>query len=389
VAFKVLPDTFSHDPGRVARFQREAELLATLNHPNIAAVYGVELGDLSTGSEPVTVTGIVMELVEGSTLADLIARGPIAVADALPLARQIAEALEAAHEKGSSIAISACNIKVREDGTVKVLDFGLAKATDATGGPPFDLMNSRRSSPAMMTGVGVIIGTAAYMSPGRPRAGLPTSAATSGRSAAVLYEMLTGTRAFKGEDVMDVSRGSWSGIRTSTRSRMPPAGHPAIVRRSLEKDRKRPARISASRRWRSTGVDDACGAGCRAGSQARRVDWRVRIGGAVLALAVAATAATLYVRRSASEPVVTRLEISTPGAGLPFQFALSPDGRRLAYITGAQQQLAVRSLDQVGVQILAGTEGASAPFWAPDSRTIGFITNGKVKRVDLSGGAPK
>src|SRR5204863_4895632 len=122
-------------------------------------------------------------------------------------------------------------------------------------------------------------------------------------------------------------------------------------------------------------------------AQARRVDWRVGIAGAVLALAVAATAATLYVRRSASDPVVTRLEISTPGTGLPFQFALSPDGRRLAYITGAQQQLAVRSLDQVGVQILAGTEGASAPLWAPDSRTIGFTTSGKLKRVGCSGGA--
>jgi serine/threonine-protein kinase len=134
----------------------------------------VELGDPSTGSEQVTLTGIVMELVEGSTLADLIARGPIAVTDALPLARQIAEALEAAHERGIIHRdLKPANIKVREDGTVKVLDFGLAKATDAAGGPPFDLMNSPTiTSPAMMTGVGVIIGTAAYMSPeqakGRP-----------------------------------------------------------------------------------------------------------------------------------------------------------------------------------------------------------------------------
>jgi Tol biopolymer transport system component len=393
VAFKVLPDTFSHDPGRVARFQREAELLATLNHPNIATVYGVELGDPSTGSEQVTLTGIVMELVEGSTLADLIARGPIAVTAALPLARQIAEALEAAHERGIIHRdLKPANIKVREDGTVKVLDFGLAKATDAASGTPFDVMNSPTiTSPAMMTGVGVIIGTAAYMSPEQAKGRPADKRSDIWAFGCVLYEMLTGTRAFKGEDVADVLARILE--RDPDFDALPHATPPAIrrlLRRSLEKDRKR--------RLPDIGVatleiDEALTTPAEQvvapAAQARRVDWRVGIGGAVLALAVAATAATLYVRRSVSEPVVTRLEISTPGTGLPFQFALSPDGRRLAYVTGAQQQLAVRSLDQVGVQILAGTEGAFTPFWAPDSRTLGFTTNGKLKRVDLSGGAPQ
>src|SRR5713226_8014147 len=159
VALKVLPEGVSQDPERLARFQREAELLATLNHPNIAAVYGLEKSD--------GVTGLVLELVEGETLADVIARGPLALGDALPIARQIADALEAAHEKGIVHRdLKPANIALTRDGTVKVLDFGLAKATEAGGVTSINLANSPTiTSPALMTGIGVILGTAAYMAP--------------------------------------------------------------------------------------------------------------------------------------------------------------------------------------------------------------------------------
>jgi Tol biopolymer transport system component len=376
VAVKVLPEAFSHDPDRVARIQREAELLATLNHPNIAAVYGLELVN--------GLTGIVMELVEGHTLAEKLepSRG-LALDEALAIARQIADALQAAHERGIIHRdLKPANVKVRVDGTVKVLDFGLAKATEGASGTSFDIANSPTiTSPAMMTGVGVILGTAAYMSPEQAKGRPADKRSDIWAFGCVLYEMLTGTRAFKGEDVSDVLARILE--RDPDFNALPPTTPPAIrrlLRRSLEKDRKRRLPdIGVA----SLEIDEALTTPAELvvapAAQPRRVDWRVALGGAVLAVAVAATAATLYVRRSTSDAIVTRLEISTPGTGSPFMFALSPDGRRLA----------VRSLDQVGVQILAGTEGAISPFWAPDSRTIGFAANGKLKRVDLSGGAPQ
>ena len=389
VALKVLPEQFSQDPDRLARFQREAELLATLNHPNIAAVYGLELVD--------GLTGIVMELVEGHTLAEKLepSRG-LALDEALAIARQIADALEAAHERGIIHRdLKPANVKVRVDGTVKVLDFGLAKATEAARGTSFDIANSPTiTSPAMMTGVGAILGTAAYMSPEQAKGRPADKRSDIWAFGCVLYEMLTGTRAFKGEDVSDVLARILE--RDPDFNALPPTTPPAIrrlLRRSLEKDRKRRLPdIGVA----SLEIDEALTTPAELAvapaAQPRRVDWRVALGGAVLGVAVAATAATLYVRRSTSDAIVTRLEISTPGTVFPFMFALSPDGRRLAFVTsatGSQQQLAVRSLDQVGVQILAGTEGAGSPFWAPDSRNIGFAAVGKLKRVDLSGGAPQ
>ena len=160
VAIKVLPDTFLHDPERLARFEREARTLASLNHPNIASIYGLEKAD--------GIRGLVMELVEGPTLAERIAQGPIAIEEALPIAKQIAEALEAAHEQGIVHRdLKPANVKVRPDGTVKVLDFGLAKALEpANATSPGMTQSPTITSPAMMTGVGVLLGTAAYMSPG-------------------------------------------------------------------------------------------------------------------------------------------------------------------------------------------------------------------------------
>src|SRR6185503_440999 len=194
-ALKVLPDAFASDPDRLARFQREAQVLASLNHPNIAHVHGLEQAD--------GVQALVMELVEGPTLADRIAQGPIPVDEALPIAKQIAEALEAAHEQGIIHRdLKAANIKVRSDGAVKVLDFGLAKTLEPVSGTPIDATASPTiTSPAMMTNVGVILGTAAYMSPEQARGKAVDRRSDIWAFGCVLYEMLTGQRAFDGEDI--------------------------------------------------------------------------------------------------------------------------------------------------------------------------------------------
>ena len=185
VAIKVLPESVAADAERLARFQREAEVLASLNHPHIAAIYGLERSDGTTA--------LVMELVEGPTLADRIAQGPIPVDEALPIAKQIAEALEAAHEQGIIHRdLKPANIKVRPDGTVKVLDFGLAKAMDAVGSAPTVTQSPTITSPAMMTGVGMILGTAAYMSPEQARGKTADKRSDVWAFGCVLYEMLTG-----------------------------------------------------------------------------------------------------------------------------------------------------------------------------------------------------
>src|SRR5687768_14353680 len=193
-ALKVLPDAFASDPDRLARFQREAQVLASLNHPNIAHVYGLERAD--------GVQALVMELVEGPTLADRISQGPIPVDEALPIAKQIAEALEAAHERGIIHRdLKPANIKVRPDGTVKVLDFGLAKALEPTSAAGMNATASPTiTSPAMMTGVGVLLGTAAYMSPEQAKSRPADQRSDIWAFGCVLYEMLTGKRAFGGED---------------------------------------------------------------------------------------------------------------------------------------------------------------------------------------------
>ncbi len=233
VAIKVLPDTFAFDRERLARFQREAEILASLNHPNIAQVYGLEGVD---GGK-----ALVMELVEGPTLADRIAQGPIPLDDALPIARQVAEALEAAHDQGVIHRdLKPANIKVRADGTVKVLDFGLAKAME----PPSAVASSVSMSPTIttpaMTQAGIILGTAAYMSPEQAKGKAADKRSDIWAFGCVLFEMLTGRRAFEGEDVGDtlaaVIRGEpdWSALPAST-----PAAIRLLFRRCLEKDLKR------------------------------------------------------------------------------------------------------------------------------------------------------
>ncbi len=258
VAIKVLPDTFARDPERLARFEREAKTLAALNHSNIAQIYGLEKAD--------GVRALVMELVEGSTLAERIAQGPIPVNEALAIARQIAEALEAAHELGIVHRdLKPANIKVRPDGTVKVLDFGLAKAMDTAGstgsapgapGHPSALsMSPTITSPALLTGAGIILGTASYMSPEQARGKAVDKRSDVWAFGCVLYEMLTGRRAFAGDDVTDVlarvlERDVDLGAIPAS---VPPAVH-RLLRRCLAKDpRQRLSGIDAAR----LEIDDA------------------------------------------------------------------------------------------------------------------------------------
>ncbi len=251
VAIKVLPDTFLHDPERLARFEREARTLASLNHPNIASIYGLE----KAGG----IRGLVMELVEGPTLAERIAQGPFAIEEALPIAKQIAEALEAAHEQGIVHRdLKPANVKVRPDGTVKVLDFGLAKALEPAGAPSPGMTQSPTiTSPAMMTGIGVLLGTAAYMSPEQARGKAVDKRTDVWAFGAVLYEMLTGKRAFPGDEVSDVLA---SVLAREPDWTMLPAGLSPAPRQLPQKVSPQGPEAARSRHWR-----------CRS-----RARWRVR-----------------------------------------------------------------------------------------------------------------
>ena len=246
VAIKVLPAGLTGDVERLARFHREAEVLASLNHPHIAQIHGLEK---SAG-----ITALVMELVEGDDLAQRLARGAIPLDEALPIARQIAEALEAAHEQGIIHRdLKPANIKVRPDGTVKVLDFGLAKALDpATGGSPSVSHSPTITWPAMMTGVGVVLGTAAYMSPEQARGKPVDKRADIWAFGCVLYEMLTGKRAFKGQHVSDTLVAI---LRDEPDGSALPANTPTAVRkllrRCLEKDAVAAGRVPATSAWKS------------------------------------------------------------------------------------------------------------------------------------------
>ena len=387
VAVKVLPTSVAVDADRLARFQREAEVLAALNHPNIAHIFGLEKADGTFA--------LVMELVEGPTLADRIAQGPIALAEALPIAKQIAEALEAAHEHGIIHRdLKPANIKVREDGTVKVLDFGLAKAMDPAGASSANAKDSPTIS-IHATQAGVILGTAAYMSPEQARGATVDKRADLWAFGVVLCEMVTGTRPFDGATVSDTlasvlkTEPSWAALPTDT-----PAPIRRLLRRCLEKDRKRRLDSAAGARLE---IDDALTAPAvdlqpTAAAQAapRRVPLAIAFvlgGGLVAALAIPATR---YVRQTTVEPVVTRFDVVTPPTDDPLSFAISPDGRQLIFVGSTENvsRLWVRPLDQVTAHPLAGTDGASYPFWAPGSDAVGFFADGKLKWIDVGGGVP-
>jgi hypothetical protein len=384
VALKVLPEGFSQDPDRLARFQREAELLATLNHPNIAHIHGLEEAD--------SIRALVMELVEGDTLADLIAHGPIPLGDALPMARQIADAVEAAHEKGVIHRdLKPANVKVTADGRVKVLDFGLAKMLETEAAASTLTMSPTLSVRA--TYAGILLGTAPYMSPEQAR-GKPVDKRTDiWAFGCVLYEMLSGTRVFDGEDVTDTLAAivradpDWGRLPNDT-----PPGIRRLLRRCLEKDRKRRLSDIADARLE---IDDALHAPSTeipaAFAAPRRSGERLAWASALAVVTVIAVAASLWARRPAPPAPEMRVDVVTPTTTDPATFALSPDGRQLVFVGSGDgpSRLWLRSLAATSAQPLAGTEGASVPFWSPDSRSVAFFADGKLKRLDLGIGQPQ
>ena len=400
VALKVLPELFAADPDRLARFKREAQVLASLNHPNIGAIHGFE--------ESGGVHALVLELVEGPTLADRIAQGPMPLDEALPIARQIAEALEAAHEHGVIHRdLKPANIKVRPDGTVKVLDFGLAKAFGPAeaghyvqhggAGAAALSMSPTMTSPAA-TRVGVILGTAAYMSPEQARGKAVDKRSDIWSFGCVLYEMFTGRRPFDGEEVTDVLARIIE--REPDYTAIPPAIPPSIrrlLRRCLEKDRRqRLPDIGVAR----LDIDEALAAPAGVEGPAtvpapRAARERLVWIAALVATAVATGAAVWYARPA---PVQTNVRFEIPVRPMRWanEIAISPDGRLVAYAAAAEsgrQAVWIRALDSLQAEVLPGAETAGTeavfPAWSPDGRSVVFAADGNLKRVDIGGGAPQ
>ena len=392
VAVKVLPESVAGDADRLARFQREAEVLASLNHPNIAHIHGLEK---SAGA-----TALVMELVEGPTLADRFAQGAIPVSEALPIAKQIAEALEAAHEQGIIHRdLKPANIKVREDGTVKVLDFGLAKAMEPTGvASPGVSQSPTITSPAMMTQAGMILGTAAYMSPEQARGATVDKRADLWAFGVVLWEMLTGMRLFEGATVSDTlasvlkSEPEWQALAQTT-----PSAIRRLLRRCLEKDRKRRLDSAADARLE---IEEALTAPPTivgvVPSAARRTRWTTA-GIAILSAITAVVVTVVVLRLRSPEQAsrggsVARLELNLPSGVELYvnaqSVAFSADGTRVAFVgvAGGVRQLYIRRLDQFEAAVVRGTLNATACFFSPDGRAVGLISGGGLKTVSLADG---
>ena len=397
VAIKILPPSLAADHDRLARFQREAEVLASLNHPNIAAIHGLE--------ESGGMTALVMELVEGDDLSQRIARGAIPLDDALPIAKQIAEALEAAHEQGIIHRdLKPANIKVRADGTVKVLDFGLAKAMEPVGAAAA----SASMSPTLSlhaTQAGMILGTAAYMSPEQARGKTVDTRADIWAFGCVLFEMLAGRRAFEGDDVPEILSRVLQ--RDPDWARLPanlPPSIPKLLRLCLQQDVRQRRQSAGDVRIDlehalvgPTGVTAAA-----IPVRGTRVAWVVAAATALIAVAFSIPAVRHLRETPSSTPAtgdVVRLSILPPDkmlftghsaatVGGP-QLALSPDGRAIAFVAaapGARPTLWHRSLDAVTAHLLPGSEGAESPFWSPDDRWIGYFADGKLKKMPASGG---
>jgi Tol biopolymer transport system component len=387
VAIKVLPAVFASDPDRLARFEREAQTLAALNHPNIAHIHGLE----ESGSVP----ALVMELVEGDDLSAVIARGALPLADALAIARQIADALEAAHEQGIIHRdLKPGNVKVRGDGTVKVLDFGLAKALDPGSLAGMDPAQSPTLT-ARATQLGTIIGTAAYMSPEQARGKSVDRRADIWAFGAVLYEMLTGRRAFAGDDVSTTLASvlkdevDWSALPAP----LPPSIH-RLLRRCLERDPRRRLSAMGDARLELEEIAAEAPATASAPLDTRRP----RIVPLAVGIAALAVLATVGVTRllAPGAPAhgggLARLAVTLPPGDIVtnadmMPFALSPDGTQLAYVGAhnGKELLFVRTMTEAGPVPLSGTEGARSPFFSPDGKWIGFFAAGKVKKVAVGG----
>ena len=400
VALKILPDAFVNDPERLARFQREAKVLASLNHPNIAAIHGLE----ESGDSP----ALVLEYVPGPTLQDRIAKGPIPLDEALPIARQIAEALEAAHEQGIIHRdLKPANVKVKDDGTVKVLDFGLAKAlgpelsdTEAANSPTMTMT-------AAATKMGVIMGTAAYMSP-EQAAGKPTDRRSDNWSfGVVLWEMLTGQQLFTGESISHVLAAvlradpEWSALPAKT----PPAIQ-RLLRRCLERNAKQRLPDAAMARLEIDDADDAPETPARAVTLPvpQLALWQRPAGVAAIAIGtlLAGALGVWAVARPDPVPVdVMRFTIDPPSdaplsfIGAPHDLVISPDGTQIVYDgpapSASRPQLNLRPIDQPVASPIRGAEDGFGPFVSPDGSWVGHIVQSRptvLRKVSIFGGPP-
>jgi serine/threonine-protein kinase len=373
VAIKVLPASLAADTDRLARFQREAEVLASLNHPNIAAIYGIEG------------RALIIELVEGDS-----PRGPLPFEDAWRIAAQIAGALEYAHDRGIVHRdLKPANVKVTPDGTVKLLDFGLAKAFNAPDAAvQYDPANSPTVTGA--TRAGVILGTAAYMSPEQAKGRAVDKRADIWAFGVVLYELLTGKRLFEGEDTSEILAAV---LRHEPKLDDVPANSRKLLRACLEKDpRKRLRDIGDAQRLLDAAPPDA------SPTLVRKLTWPLFIAGAaalVVGLALIAKASWKTAAPLPDRPLM-RLDADlgaelSRGDGAGPTLAISPDGKRLAFISAGsdgKDHLVVRLLDDARSTVLAETAGAQSPFFSPDSRWIGFFADGRLKKISVEGGTP-
>jgi Tol biopolymer transport system component/predicted Ser/Thr protein kinase len=376
VAVKVLPVAFANEPERLARFAREAEVLASLNHPNIAAIYGVEEGAL------------VMELVEGETLAEVIRRGAVPLDTALEYAGQIAAALDAAHEKGIVHRdLKPANVKITPEGRIKVLDFGLASVVQ--GPAPAGIADASNSPTLTMraTQAGVVLGTAAYMAPEQARGRTVDRRADIWAFGVILWEMLTGRRAFTGEDITEILA---SVVKdTPDVSGLPQKVRP-LLERCLEKD--------LQKRLRDIGdamalIDSKPGAESARWPASSRLVWPLAAAVAVAAVALAAIS-LVHFREKPPAPEVVRFQIPVPRFGSNLsRTCVSPDGRLIAFpATGrnGHNVVWVRALDSLESRPLPGTEDVIPPMiWSPDSRFLGLCLSGKLKKVEVAGGPPQ
>lgn len=390
VALKILPVTFAADPDRVMRFEREARTLASINHPHIAGIYGVEDSDDGEGG---ATRALVMELVEGDDLSHRIARGAIPVAEALTIARQIAGALQAAHDLGIIHRdLKPANIKIKDDGTVKVLDFGLAKdERSRSSASPDDALSPTITSPAM-TEAGLIIGTAAYMAPEQAKGRAVDRRADVWAFGVVLYEMLTGRQLFGREDLTE----TLAAVLTAEPdlSRLPASTPPRIkqlLSRCLAKDRKQRLDSMAAIRF---DIEDAQLAPATVAATPRRF---AAIGAVltVIAFATGWIGSTVATRRAESRPAGATIaaEVPPPPDALSAfhnGFALSPDGETLVFASRSAngvKQLWTRRMDSTLARALPGTENGAYPFWSPSGNDIAFFADNKLRRVPAGGGA--
>jgi eukaryotic-like serine/threonine-protein kinase len=392
VALKVRSEAFAPDSDRLARFKREAHVLASLNHPNIAAIYGLEESD--------GVPALVLELVEGPTLANRIAQGSIPVNEALSIAKQIADGLKAAHERGIIHRdLKPSNIKVRSDSTVKILDFGLAKALNPSDSGSVVPAAATITSPAT-THAGMIFGTAAYMSPEHARGTTVDTRSDIWAFGCILYETLTGMHPFRGETTQDTLAAvltrepDWSVLPSDT-----PIGVVRLLHQCLEKGPDRRLQdIGDARR----AIENADATPSIAAVTRQRLTYAV-----LAAVVVAAAAVALWSQLRPAEPApatqtVRRLLIGLPGGqplarapSMPLgdgqaSLAISPDGTRVAYVMERQdvRQLYLHALDQLEGAPIPQTDGAFGPFFSPDGRWVGFFAKNKLKKVAVSGGDP-